>query len=271
MIADSTSSAATRTCRRSSSATDWDLIVCDEAHKMSATLLRQRGQVHEALPARADSATLTRHFLLLTATPHNGKEEDFQLFMALLDGDRFEGASGMAFTRPTSTDLMRRLVKEELLKFDGTPLFPERLAYTVNYNLSDAEAGLYQEVTDYVREEFNRAEALERREARRARSASRSRSSSAAWPHRPRRSTSPSAAAVNASRAAPRGRKLAESAARRRSRWSKRRCPGRRCRRRGRPRGCSRTLRSRRPRSEVLDQATAAPDHRRARGGDRDA
>ena len=35
--------------------------------------------------------TLTRHFLLMTATPHNGKEEDFQLFMALLDGDRFEG------------------------------------------------------------------------------------------------------------------------------------------------------------------------------------
>ena len=33
----------------------------------------------------------TRHFLLMTATPHNGKEEDFQLFMALLDGDRFEG------------------------------------------------------------------------------------------------------------------------------------------------------------------------------------
>lgn len=56
---------------------------------------------------------------------------------------------------------MRRLVKEQLLKFDGTPLFPERRAYTVNYALSDAEAELYKEVTDYVREEFNRAAALE--------------------------------------------------------------------------------------------------------------
>ncbi len=55
---------------------------------------------------------------------------------------------------------MRRLVKEQLLKFDGTPLFPERLAYTVNYELSDGEAAC-TEVTDYVREEFNRAEALE--------------------------------------------------------------------------------------------------------------
>jgi hypothetical protein len=51
------------------------------------------------------------------------------------------------------TDLMRRMVKEDLLKFDGTPLFPERIAYTVPYELSDAEARLYCEVTDYVREE----------------------------------------------------------------------------------------------------------------------
>ena len=53
------------------------------------------------------------------------------------------------------------MVKENLLKFDATPLFPERIAYTVPYMLSDAEAHLYKEVTDYVREEFNRAEALE--------------------------------------------------------------------------------------------------------------
>jgi len=58
------------------------------------------------------------------------------------------------------SDLMRRMVKENLLKFDGTPLFPERIAYTVPYKLSDAEAELYREVTNYVREEFNRAEAL---------------------------------------------------------------------------------------------------------------
>jgi hypothetical protein len=48
-----------------------------------------------------------------------------------------------------------------LLKFDGTPLFPERRAYTVGYKLSDAEAVLYKSVTDYVREEFNRADALD--------------------------------------------------------------------------------------------------------------
>jgi hypothetical protein len=103
---------------------------------------------------------LTRHFLLLTATPHNGKEEDFQLFMALLDGDRFEGRFRDGVHVVDTSDLMRRMVKEQLLKFDGTPLFPERYAYTVNFTLSDLEATLYEKVTNYVRDEMNRADRL---------------------------------------------------------------------------------------------------------------
>ncbi len=105
--------------------------------------------------------TLTRHLLLMTATPHNGKEEDFQLFMALLDSDRFEGKFRDGVHQADVSDLMRRMVKEKLLKFDGTPLFPERIAYTVSYRFSEAEAALYKQVTEYVREEFNRAEAVQ--------------------------------------------------------------------------------------------------------------
>jgi hypothetical protein len=97
----------------------------------------------------------------MTATPHNGKEADFQLFMALLDGDRFEGRFRDGVHAADTSDLMRRMVKENLLKFDAAPLFPERIANTVPYKLSDGEAKRYKAVTDYVREEFNRAEALQ--------------------------------------------------------------------------------------------------------------
>ena len=103
----------------------------------------------------------TRHLLLMTATPHNGKEEDFQLFLSLLDSDRFYGKFRDGVHKVDVSDLMRRMVKEELLKFDGTPLFPERRAYTLNYRLSDAEAALYEAVTHYVREEMNRADNLD--------------------------------------------------------------------------------------------------------------
>ena len=139
----------------------WDLIVCDEAHKLSATFFG--GEIKYTKRYRLGQllSSLTRHFLLMTATPHNGKEEDFQLFMALLDGDRFEGRFRDGVHTADVSDLMRRMVKENLLTFDAKPLFPERCAYTVPYKLSDGEAALYKAVTEYVREEFNRAEALE--------------------------------------------------------------------------------------------------------------
>jgi SNF2 family DNA or RNA helicase len=139
----------------------YDLIVCDEAHKLSATFFGGEANYTKRYRLGQLLSGLTRHFLLMTATPHNGKEEDFQLFLALLDGDRFEGKFRDGVHQVEVAGLMRRIVKENLLKFDGTPLFPERIAYTVPYKLSDAEARLYKAVTEYVREEFNRAEALQ--------------------------------------------------------------------------------------------------------------
>jgi SNF2 family DNA or RNA helicase len=140
--------------------TDWDLVICDEAHKLSATFFGGEIKYTKRYRLAQRLSGLTRHFLLMTATPHNGKEEDFQLFMGLLDADRFEGRFRDGVHQVDTSDLMRRLAKEQLLKFDGTPLFPERIATTVPYALSDAEAALYQQVTAYVREEFNRADAL---------------------------------------------------------------------------------------------------------------
>ncbi|GHJ30003.1 RNA helicase [Streptomyces hygroscopicus subsp. sporocinereus] len=99
----------------------------------------------------------------MTATPHAGKEEDFQLFMTLLDSDRFSGRYRAGIHRHDVSGLMRRMIKEDLLTFDGRRLFPERRAYTVPYELSPAEQDLYEQVTEYVRREMNRAERLDGR------------------------------------------------------------------------------------------------------------
>ena len=139
----------------------FDLVVCDEAHKLSATFFGGEVKYTKRYKMAQQVARVARHFLLMTATPHNGKDADFQLFLALLDGDRFEGKFRDGVHQVDVSDLMRRMVKENLRKFDGKPLFPERIAYTVPYKLSDEEAALYAEVTEYVRQEFNRADALE--------------------------------------------------------------------------------------------------------------
>ena len=139
----------------------WDLIVCDEAHKMSATFFGGEASFTKRYRLGKFLSNLTRHFLLMTATPHNGKEADFQLFMALLDGDRFEGRFRDGVHKTDVSDLMRRVTKEELVKFDNTPLLPERIAETVPYMLTEGERSLYEDVTKYVSEEFNRAAALQ--------------------------------------------------------------------------------------------------------------
>jgi superfamily II DNA or RNA helicase len=141
-------------------ATDWDLVVMDEAHKLSAHYTG--GEVKETKRYKLGrlAGSVTRHLLLMTATPHAGIEEDFHLFLALLDADRFEGKPRGATHAVDTSDMMRRLVKEKLLKFDGTPLFPERRSYTAIFPLSDGEALLYKRVTEYVQEEMGRAERL---------------------------------------------------------------------------------------------------------------
>ncbi len=139
---------------------DWDLVIVDEAHKMSARVWSGEVKKTKRFELGEMLGQHTRHLLLMTATPHSGKEEDFQLFLSLIDGDRFVGRPRDGARAVEVSDIMRRLVKEELLTFEGTRLFPERRSYTVEYELSDQEALLYEEVTEYVREEMNRADRL---------------------------------------------------------------------------------------------------------------
>ena len=137
----------------------WDLIIVDEAHKMSAyrrgaggVSRSQRYRLGEMLSERAD------RFLLMTATPHKGDPDNFQLLLSLIDPDLFANPQILqrAVERRENPIFLRRL-KEHMRRFDGKPLFPGRQAITVGFELEADELVLYQRVTDYVENNYNRA------------------------------------------------------------------------------------------------------------------
>lgn len=136
----------------------WDLVVVDEAHRMGANWFGGELRKTKRFLLGEKLGEIARHLLLMTATPHSGKEEDFQAFLTLLDRDRF---AGQKKTSVDTAGLMRRMVKEDLLTFEGKRLFPERVAETVPYALTSLEQELYEDVTEYVRTGMNRAERLD--------------------------------------------------------------------------------------------------------------
>jgi Superfamily II DNA/RNA helicases, SNF2 family len=145
----------------------WDVVVVDEAHRMSARF-GTGGEVKATKRYQLGVALreASHHFLLMTATPHAGKEEEFQLFMRLVDPDRFEGRYRPGVHGTGADGLWLRRTKEELVTLDGRRLFPKRAAYTVKYELSPEEAELYEAVRAYVSEEFDRADTLDDRQQR---------------------------------------------------------------------------------------------------------
>lgn len=147
--------------------TDWDLVIFDEAHKLSAHLYGDEVKPTLRFKLAELMRERTRNLLLLTATPHNGSNEDFLLFMSLIDPDRFTGRLRNGRDLPDVSDVMRRYVKENLRTFDGKPLFPPRYSYTVKYDLSPMEEQLYEAVTSYVQDGMNRAQQLEGGEGKR--------------------------------------------------------------------------------------------------------
>lgn len=162
----------------------YDLVVFDEAHKLSARWERnsrvaktERYKLAEAL-AGADTDSdprwqlhwSARHLLLLTATPHMGKDHPYYFLWRLLlpetlpTYDAFDG-----FPHDARQQHFIRRTKEEMVRFDGTPLYPKRNCDTLSYDLTQGPASeqeLYDETTDYIQHYYNRAQHLNRSAAR---------------------------------------------------------------------------------------------------------
>ena len=140
---------------------DWDLIIVDEAHKMSAysadkkTLAYQLG---EAL------SQMTDHYLLMTATPHKGDPQNFCLFLSLLDKDVYGDVKSLeeAMARHEAPFYLRR-TKEALVTFPDPEtgqvkaIFTKRIVRTTPFQISDEELDLYDQLTRYVEDQSIKA------------------------------------------------------------------------------------------------------------------
>lgn len=140
----------------------WDLVIVDEAHKMSAYAYQGKDQVKVDRTKRYRVGELlsrqTNHLLFLTATPHRGDEENFRLFLDLLRPGFFARTELLKESVQSGDNpvFVRRL-KEDMKKFDGSAIFPPRHVHSVTFRLTEAERELYNSVTNYVRHYFDRA------------------------------------------------------------------------------------------------------------------
>jgi superfamily II DNA or RNA helicase len=139
---------------------DFDLIIVDEAHKMAAYTTGGKKKKTKRTKIYQLGESLLRHCehcLLLTATPHKGDVENFRHLMRLVDEDIFSSIGVKETLRDKSNPFIIRRLKENLKQFNGAPLFPKRTTKTIKYDLSDKELELYEAVTQYVKDHFNRA------------------------------------------------------------------------------------------------------------------
>lgn len=138
----------------------FDLVIVDEAHKMAAyTYGKVKPKTNKTRLYNLGESLLSKseNCLLLTATPHKGNAENYRLLMKLIDPDLFNHLSAEETLKDKSNPYIIRRLKESMVNFDGTPIFPKRTTKTILYTLTDDEMELYESVTKYVREHFNRA------------------------------------------------------------------------------------------------------------------
>lgn len=143
------------------SSAQFDLIIVDEAHKMSAYRYGDkldktgRYRLGEVLSKNAE------HLLFLTATPHKGDPENFRLFLDLLEPGYFATNELLqASIENKDNPLFIRRVKEDMKNFEGEPLFLPRYVKTLTFNLgtdSPSEKDLYNDLSEYVNTQYNKA------------------------------------------------------------------------------------------------------------------
>ncbi len=140
------------------SSVHWDLVIVDEAHKMSAYRYGEKVNKTARYKLGEVLSRTSEHLLFLTATPHKGDPENFRLFLDLLEPGFFASQSMlMESIRNRDNPLFIRRLKEDLRDFEGKPLFLPRHVFTIKFSITDEERELYNELSKYVVTQYNKA------------------------------------------------------------------------------------------------------------------
>jgi SNF2 family DNA or RNA helicase len=140
------------------SSTHWDLVIVDEAHKMAAYRYSDKTSKTDRYKLGEILSKKSTHLLFLTATPHKGDQENFRLFLDLLVPGFFakEEFIQESINNKDNPLFIRRL-KEDLKDLEGKPIFTNRYPKTIKFRLSDKEKKLYNELSQYVISQYNKA------------------------------------------------------------------------------------------------------------------
>jgi superfamily II DNA or RNA helicase len=142
----------------------FDFILVDEAHKMSAYRYGEKISKTDRYLLGEVLSKATEHFLFLTATPHKGDPENFRLLLDLLEPGFFADSKMLTQSIENKDNpLFIRRIKEDLKDFEGKPLFLPRHVKTLAFKLSNEEMLLYNAVSEYVNEQYNKALVKDRR------------------------------------------------------------------------------------------------------------
>lgn len=137
----------------------WDLVIFDEAHKLSAYKYGEKTEESLRYKFGKVISDTSEHLLFLTATPHKGDPENFRLLLNLLEKDLYANTTLISEAiKNKENPIMLRRLKEDMRYEDGRPIFPPRKVQTLPYELSAKEKMLYEAVTQYVQENFEKAE-----------------------------------------------------------------------------------------------------------------
>ena len=140
------------------SSVHWDLVIVDEAHKMAAYRYRDKVSKTQRYKLGEVLSRTSNHLVFLTATPHKGDPENFRLFLDLLKPGFFASSEMVEESlKNKDNPLFIRRLKEDLKDFDGKPIFTRRFPKTIKFHLSEKEKELYNEVSRYVVEQYNKA------------------------------------------------------------------------------------------------------------------